>query len=199
MTKTPPKIEYAKCRCPNCDGRIVFEVGRAGEAMACPHCGIETLLCVSLEKVLPWRRILAVAGVALLGIIGLMVAQPRAQRVEMENASLEADVASQPEIALSEIEAVDQWSGRGMKITGVAKNLTSRKLSSLRIRFTIKDDAKRKVDDAIARLLELRPGESWKFEAHSFKDDADYYALAEVAASGVRLRYTNQTVRLPGD
>ncbi len=34
------------CRCRYCDGRIEFDACQAGESVACPHCGLETLLFV---------------------------------------------------------------------------------------------------------------------------------------------------------
>jgi len=40
----------AKCPCLHCDSHIEFEVSRAGEIVACPHCGIETTLFVPRVK-----------------------------------------------------------------------------------------------------------------------------------------------------
>jgi DNA-directed RNA polymerase subunit RPC12/RpoP len=36
----------AKCSCQICSGHIEFDASRAGEAVACPHCGMETTLFV---------------------------------------------------------------------------------------------------------------------------------------------------------
>jgi DNA-directed RNA polymerase subunit RPC12/RpoP len=36
----------AKCTCNNCSGRVEFEAEAAGQAVACPHCGMETVLHV---------------------------------------------------------------------------------------------------------------------------------------------------------
>jgi hypothetical protein len=34
------------CRCQHCDGHIEFETNSVGEAVACPHCGLETKLYI---------------------------------------------------------------------------------------------------------------------------------------------------------
>jgi hypothetical protein len=36
----------AKCSCRHCDGHLEFDTAYAGEWVACPHCGKETLLCI---------------------------------------------------------------------------------------------------------------------------------------------------------
>ena len=37
---------FVTCRCQHCDGHIEFDASRAGESVACPHCGLETKLFV---------------------------------------------------------------------------------------------------------------------------------------------------------
>jgi hypothetical protein len=37
---------FITCRCQHCDGHIEFETYRKGEAISCPHCGLETSLYV---------------------------------------------------------------------------------------------------------------------------------------------------------
>jgi DNA-directed RNA polymerase subunit RPC12/RpoP len=34
----------AKCSCDHCNGHIEFEPDQAGQTIACPHCGLDTLL-----------------------------------------------------------------------------------------------------------------------------------------------------------
>jgi len=36
----------AKCPCTTCSGKLEFESHQAGQAITCPHCGIETVLFV---------------------------------------------------------------------------------------------------------------------------------------------------------
>jgi hypothetical protein len=36
----------AKCGCSHCDGHLEFDLAYAGERIACPHSGMETLLDV---------------------------------------------------------------------------------------------------------------------------------------------------------
>jgi hypothetical protein len=36
----------AKCKCQHCNQNIEFPVGRAGECIACPGCGMETILFI---------------------------------------------------------------------------------------------------------------------------------------------------------
>ncbi len=36
----------AKCSCSHCDGHLEFDAAYAGERVACPHCGLETLLYI---------------------------------------------------------------------------------------------------------------------------------------------------------
>jgi uncharacterized membrane protein YdbT with pleckstrin-like domain len=40
----------AKCVCNNCPGHIEFDESSAGQTVACPHCGIETVLYVTQGK-----------------------------------------------------------------------------------------------------------------------------------------------------
>jgi hypothetical protein len=42
----------AKCSCSHCDGHLEFETAYAGERVACPHCGRETLLYIP-DTVIP--------------------------------------------------------------------------------------------------------------------------------------------------
>jgi hypothetical protein len=45
-TNDQPEANLVVCRCRHCDGGIEFDASQAGEAIACPHCGLETLLFV---------------------------------------------------------------------------------------------------------------------------------------------------------
>ena len=45
--------QIVKCRCRNCDGHLEFEANRDGEALACPHCGMETQLYIPGRARLP--------------------------------------------------------------------------------------------------------------------------------------------------
>ena len=36
--------KFAVCRCQHCEGGIEFDTSRAGETVACPSCGVETIL-----------------------------------------------------------------------------------------------------------------------------------------------------------
>ncbi len=43
----------AKCSCQFCNGHIAFESSDAGRAIACPHCGMETMLFVPVQTNAP--------------------------------------------------------------------------------------------------------------------------------------------------
>jgi uncharacterized protein HemX len=43
----------AKCSCQYCNGHIAFESSEAGRAVACPHCGMETMLFVPVQTNAP--------------------------------------------------------------------------------------------------------------------------------------------------
>jgi hypothetical protein len=80
---TVTQIHFAKCRCQHCAGHIEFESERAAEITQCPHCGLDTMLYISLARPLPvepkykmeipWRKIMlwagAVIGSALVGML----------------------------------------------------------------------------------------------------------------------------------
>ena len=40
----------AKCSCSHCDGHLEFDTAYAGERIACPHCGKETLLYIPVTE-----------------------------------------------------------------------------------------------------------------------------------------------------
>jgi DNA-directed RNA polymerase subunit RPC12/RpoP len=43
----------SECPCQNCNGHIEFEADQAGQTVACPHCGVETLLFVPPKRTEP--------------------------------------------------------------------------------------------------------------------------------------------------
>src|SRR6185295_4904203 len=89
------ETKYLKCPCAHCGGHIEFPADAAGLALACPHCGQQTVLTVPLvsvpslagtETILAGRKVLwfTVAGVLLiLGLLaGLAVLQKFKDRLE---------------------------------------------------------------------------------------------------------------------
>jgi hypothetical protein len=40
----------AKCPCDHCGENIEFDESNSGQAVTCPHCGVETMLCVPKNK-----------------------------------------------------------------------------------------------------------------------------------------------------
>ncbi len=46
MASDDPNQTWAICNCNNCSGHLEFDASRAGEVVACPHCGMETTLYV---------------------------------------------------------------------------------------------------------------------------------------------------------
>jgi hypothetical protein len=52
-TNDQPGLRLIVCRCRHCDGGIEFEANQAGETVACPHCGLETLLFVPMIDQVP--------------------------------------------------------------------------------------------------------------------------------------------------
>ena len=53
LTNDQPEPSLVLCRCQHCDGGIEFDASQAGETVACPHCGLETLLFVPPENQKP--------------------------------------------------------------------------------------------------------------------------------------------------
>jgi hypothetical protein len=39
---------FSKCSCQNCGGNIEFDVAHQGQKISCPHCGVETILTVTV-------------------------------------------------------------------------------------------------------------------------------------------------------
>ena len=48
-----PEPNLVVCRCRHCDGGIEFDASQAGETVACPHCGLETLLFIPSADLVP--------------------------------------------------------------------------------------------------------------------------------------------------
>jgi len=70
MNPTPNELpRLVTCRCKHCNDGIEFDDRQAGETVACPHCGLETILFVPPSQnpppVLPQVHTLAVKGTIL--------------------------------------------------------------------------------------------------------------------------------------
>jgi DNA-directed RNA polymerase subunit RPC12/RpoP len=46
MDTSANQPRFVSCPCQTCDGYIEFDTSHAGEAVTCPHCGLETTLFV---------------------------------------------------------------------------------------------------------------------------------------------------------
>jgi ribosomal protein S27E len=65
--------DFVKCKCQHCDGHIAFDASNAGETVACPHCGLETIIfapatqptTISSQDVKKWKRYILPAAVVL--------------------------------------------------------------------------------------------------------------------------------------
>ncbi|MCW5553684.1 MAG: DUF308 domain-containing protein [Verrucomicrobiae bacterium] len=66
-----PNAQFAKCSCQNCNGHIEFDAEQVGEAVTCPHCGLETKLFVPAIPL--GARAEAKRGVSPLGIAALVL------------------------------------------------------------------------------------------------------------------------------
>ena len=143
-----------------------------------------------------WGVVSLVATVAILFVAaavisGMMVG---ALTKEKQNVVARGDptraVATIPDVAVTESSGIIEKSG-GLTVTGVIWNVTHRTLNGVRVRITFDDGAGNKVDGASDSLADLKPDETWKFQAQSYKPAARRYHIESILADGVELSVTN--------
>jgi hypothetical protein len=66
---------YAKCACRHCDNYLEFDTSHAGESIACPHCGMDTILFVPPppNSTQPARKNLWLLLIGVMGSLALLV------------------------------------------------------------------------------------------------------------------------------
>ena len=91
---------YAKCACRHCDNYIEFDTSHASETIACPHCGMDTILFVppppnSIQppKKNPWLLLVGVTG-SLALLVTILILFPRGVPPQIRN---QPKAESQPE------------------------------------------------------------------------------------------------------
>jgi hypothetical protein len=65
-------------------------------------------------------------------------------------------------------------------ITGVVKNNTNKTYDYLQISFTLYDENDNVVDTAFTNINNVKPGQTWKFEAMYFEESAVRWELDEI-------------------
>jgi|GEM_PF-4307471 len=70
----------------------------------------------------------------------------------------------------------------GSTVTGSVKNVTNKSFSSVAIEFIIYDRAGNQIDTAIGYISSLGAGNTWKFEASCFTNEAAYFEFSRISA-----------------
>lgn len=61
-------------------------------------------------------------------------------------------------------------SNLGMTVTGILKNNSGKDMRGISLQFPIYDTSGNKTGNAMDMISDLKNGETWKFEAHGFKN-----------------------------
>ena len=169
-------MKHLKGNCQHCGGPFDFPAEGIGETVDCPHCHKPTELRLATPEetsTLPKRQIIlgiATAVILIAGVIGVLVALKRAQRMAATMNTATSPAASSGPFAQAgfDVSPVSIEKGLGGSIfhaTGTVRNISAKKKFGVKIELDLRDAGNSRVGSASDYMPSLEAGAEWKFKA----------------------------------
>jgi predicted RNA-binding Zn-ribbon protein involved in translation (DUF1610 family) len=173
--------DYLKCSCQKCGGHIEFPPDGTGELIDCPHCGEQTILVSTPEKIpdKSGKKFAISAGLVLLALIfvtagvilyGSMVPKPTvlaqtATPQTITNAVKTNSFTELNDFKISNIALKKSEDGGLVYAVGTVKNDTTRQRFGVKIELALLDEQDDKIGSASDYIADLEPQGEWQFKA----------------------------------
>lgn len=172
--------KYLKGECQHCGGHLEFSAEAAGTTAACPHCGQATDLFLAVPEhktAVPVKTIVWTAITVLIligGLIGVMIALKRAQRLAAANkiapaarpvAATPPDPFAQAGFHVSAITLEDTPGSSLVYAVGTVRNATNRRRFGVKVELELFDADGKSIGAAKDYQATIEPQAEWKFKA----------------------------------
>ena len=165
--------KYLKGECQHCGGHLEFSAEAAGTTAACPHCGQATDLFLAVPvKTIVWTAITVLILIG--GLIGVMIALKRAQRLAAANkiapavrpvAATPPDPFAQAGFHVSAITLEDTPGSSLVYAVGTVRNATNRRRFGVKVELELFDAAGKSIGAAKDYQATIETQAEWKFKA----------------------------------
>jgi hypothetical protein len=199
----------SKCQCQSCGGQIEFDLTefelssetshrKLGQTIDCPHCGKPTQIYMNKAEFITPKKsgqpqkvkyglVFLLSGITVVIVFTILFAEPIGSIEDIldkvftrvEKTVSDDSKANSPVVSISDVKAGTPDIG-GMDVSGIIKNLTDAPLPAVSVRYGTFDDDGNKVDDVMDFIQQIDPGGTWKFKAHSFKNEGKSYRLESI-------------------